>query len=164
MAADGAVEAGLASVTESGRLEGMKINRIPALLVLAGLVSVSSFAQAQAPAAPAAAEVSAPRFGPYEALVFDKAVLADVKVDEKGDVYLKLQPDKIASQITIKISMEKGAAYRKWFNGEETWVALQNVAGGRKAGVWSDRVQTSANYIEYWADGKCFLHLKKTVP
>lgn len=142
----------------------MKINGIPTLLVLAGLVSVSSFAQTETPGAPVAAEATAPRFGPYEALVFDKTVIADVKVDEKGDVFLKLQPDKLATQVTIKISMEKGAAYRKWFTGEETLVALQNVEGGRKPGVWSDRVQTTANYIEYWADGTCFLHLKKTVP
>jgi hypothetical protein len=139
----------------------MKINGIPALLVLVGLVSVSSFAQE--PVMPdAAVEVSAPRFGPYEALVFNKAMVADVKVDEKGDVFLKLQPDKVAAQVSIKISMQKGAAYRKWFTGEETLMALQNAEGGRKPGVWSDRVQTSAHYIEYWADGKCFLHLKRT--
>lgn len=162
MAVDGAVEAGLASVKKSGRLAGMKINRFPALLVLVGLVSAPCLVQAQTSEVPAAS--AAVKYGPYEALTFDKAMLADVKVDEKGDVFLKLQPDKIAAQITIKISMEQGAGYRKWFTGDEVLVALQNVPGGRKPGVWSDRVQTSANYIEYWSDGKCFLHLKKTTP
>jgi hypothetical protein len=139
----------------------MELNRLLSTMVLIGAVSSAPFLSAQTAEKPAqAAEVQT--FGPYEALVFDKAMLANVKVDEKGDVFLLLQPDKLGEQITIKISMEKGAAYRKWFNGEETWVALQNVPGGRKPGVWSDRIQTSANYIEYWAGGKCFLHLKKT--
>lgn len=139
----------------------MELNRLLSTMVLIGAVSSAPFLSAQTAEKPAQA-VAVQKFGPYEALVFDKAMLSNVKVDEKGDVYLLLQPDKIGEQLTMKISMEKGAAYRKWFNGEETWVALQNVPGGRKPGVWSDRIQTSATYIEYWAGGKCFLHLKKT--
>jgi hypothetical protein len=139
----------------------MELNRLLSTMVLIGAVSSAPFLSAQTAEKPAQA-VAVQKFGPYEALVFDKAMLSSVKVDEKGDVYLLLQPDKIGEQLTMKISMEKGAAYRKWFNGEETWVALQNVPGGRRPGVWSDRIQTSATYIEYWAGGKCFLHLKKT--
>lgn len=142
-------------------MAGMELNRLLSTMVLIGAVSSAPFLSAQTAEKPAQA-VAVQKFGPYEALVFDKAMLSNVKVDEKGDVYLLLQPDKIGEQLTMKISMEKGAAYRKWFNGEETWVALQNVPGGRKPGVWSDRIQTSAAYIEYWAGGKCFLHLKKT--
>ncbi len=139
----------------------MELNRLLSTMVLIGAVSSAPFLSAQTAEKPAQA-AAVQKFGPYEALVFDTVILSNVKVDEKGDVFLLLQPDKLGEQITIKISMEKGAAYRKWFNGEETWVALQNVPGGRKPGVWSDRIQTSANYIEYWAGGKCFLHLKKT--
>ena len=138
----------------------MKLTRPFLVLVIAGVVATAPFSSAQTAEKAAAAEVQ--KFGPYEALVFDKTMLSDVKVDGKGDVYLMLQPDQLAAQITMKISMEKGAGYRKWFTGDETLVAQQNVAGGRTAGVWSDRIQTSANYIEYWAGGKCFLLLKKT--
>ena len=141
----------------------MSTMRPALLLVIIGLVATLPMASAETAGVPGAV-APVQKFGPYEALTFDKAMLADVKVDEKGDVYLKLQPDQLAAQITIKISMEKGAAYRKWFTGDETLVAQQNVADGRTAGVWSDRVQTSANYIEYWAVGKCFLHLKKMNP
>jgi hypothetical protein len=108
----------------------MELNRLLSTMVLIGAVSSAPFLSAQTAEKPAQA-VAVQKFGPYEALVFDKAMLSSVKVDEKGDVYLLLQPDKIGEQLTMKISMEKGAAYRKWFNGEETWVALQNVPGGR---------------------------------
>lgn len=129
------------------------------LFIIAGLFAPVPGLLAEAVETPAST-APAPRFGPYEALTFDKTVLADVKVDDKGDIFLMLQPDHIAAQLTIRISMQKGAGYRKWFTGDETLVAQQNTTG-RTAGVWSDRVQTSATYIEYWAGGKCFLHLKK---
>jgi hypothetical protein len=138
----------------------MMPRRSSLLFIIAGLAGSASLVRAETLETPAAT-VPAQRFGPYEALVFDKTVLANVKVDEKGDIFLMLQPDQLGAQITIRISMEKGAGYRKWFTGEETLVAQQNVLGGRTAGVWSDRVQTTATYIEYWAGGKCFLHLKK---
>ncbi len=141
-------------------------------LFIAGLFAATPFAQAEsadvtggsssasaAQTAPATASVK--KFGPYEALVFDETLLSGVKVDEKGDVFLKFQPGKTDTQVTIKISMQNGAAYRKWFTGDEVLVALEN-STGRSPDVWSDRVQTTANYIEYWAGGKCFLHLKKT--
>ncbi|HTJ77732.1 MAG TPA: hypothetical protein VL357_01945 [Rariglobus sp.] len=139
----------------------MILHRSFVLLLVAGAVVSAPLSFGQTAEKPAAA-VAVQKFGPYEALVFDKAMLSDVRVDDKGDIYLMLQPDQVAAQITMKISMEKGAGYRKWFTGDETLVAQQNATGGRTAGVWSDRIQTSANYIEYWAGGKCFLHLKKT--
>lgn len=101
------------------------------------------------------------RFGPYEAIIYDPAMLADVKVDEKGDIFLLLRPDRLQTRVTIRISMQKGAAYRKWFTGEEVLEAQQNTTG-RSPGVWSDRVQTTANFIEYWSGDTCFLHLKKS--
>jgi hypothetical protein len=139
----------------------MTLQRSLLMMVLAGVVATAPLSFADAVETPATA-ATVQKFGPYEALVFDKTMLSDVKVDEKGDIYLMLQPDKIDSQLTMKISMQKGAGYRKWFTGDETLVAQQNAKGGRTAGVWSDRIQTSATYIEYWAEGKCFLHLKKT--
>lgn len=145
----------------------MIIRRPILALFIAGLLASAPFCQAEsnntagsAPASPAApADVK--KFGPYEALVYDATLLADVKVDDKGDIFLLFQPGKTDTQVTIKISMQNGAAYRKWFTGDEVLAAQQNTSG-RSPGVWSDRVQTTANYIEYWAGGKLFLHLKKT--
>ncbi|MFH1497869.1 MAG: hypothetical protein ABII82_08590 [Verrucomicrobiota bacterium] len=131
-------------------------------LIIAGLSAATPPALADEPAGAApAAEATTQKFGPYEALVYDAELLAGVKVDEKGDVFLMFQPGKTDTQVTIKISMQKDAGYRKWFTGDEVLVALEN-STGRSPGVWSDRVQTTANYIEYWAGGKRFLHLKKT--
>lgn len=140
----------------------MQLRRPILALIIAGLFAPAPFALADEAAAgtsPAAENVR--KFGPYEALVYDADLLADVKVDDKGDVFLMFQPGKTATQVTIKISMQNGAGYRKWFTGDEVLVAQEN-STGRSPGVWSDRVQTTANYIEYWAGDKLFLHLKKT--
>ncbi|GEM_PF-444992 len=150
--------AGLASGRRPASLAPMHLRRLSALLLLTGLLAPAPALLADdsvVPTAPARQQ-----FGPYEALIYDTTILAGVKVDEKGDIFLMFQPDKLDTQVTIKISMQNGAGYRKWFTGEEVLVALEN-STGRTAGVWADRVQTTANYIEYWAGGKCFLHLKK---
>ena len=55
--------------------------------------------------------------------------------------------------------MAEGAEYRKWANGEEVWVALEN--GHRAANAWTDQIRTTANYIEYRDGDHLFLHLKK---
>lgn len=133
---------------------------VPALFI-AGLLASTPLVAVESTDTPVPAAAEAKKFGPYEALVYDATLLADVKVDEKGDIFLLFQPDKTDTQVTIKISMQNGAAYRKWFTGDEVLVAQQNTSG-RSPGVWSDRVQTTANYIEYWAGGRLFLQLKKT--
>ena len=118
-------------------------------------------------AEPAPAPVPAPRaearatFGPYEAIVMDKTMLQNVKVDPAdGAIYLMFVPEKRATTVKIKISMAEGAEYRKWFTGDEELVALEN--GQRQPNAWTDQVKTTANYIEYRAGDKLFLHLKKT--
>jgi len=100
-----------------------------------------------------------PVYGPYEAIVFDQEYLQDVQVDDKGDIFLKLQPAHRNDQLTMKISMQPGGPYRKRFTGNEVLVAQEN--SGRAANTWTDRIQTSATYIEYYAGDKLFLHLKK---
>ncbi len=97
-------------------------------------------------------------WGPWEAIVFDEAIVQDVRVSG-DDIFIKLQPDHRNDQLTMKISMQKGAAYRKWFTGDEVLVAQENA--GRAANTWTDRIQTSANYLEYYAGDKLFLHLKR---
>ncbi|WP_221031778.1 hypothetical protein [Actomonas aquatica] len=97
-------------------------------------------------------------WGPWEAIAFDEAVVQDVRVSG-DDIFIKLQPDHRNDTLTMKISMQKGAGYRKWFTGEEVLVAQEN--SGRAANTWTDRIQTSASYLEYYANGKLFLHLKR---
>jgi len=125
----------------------LKLSRFFALFMIIGLGSVISAQEAN------------PVFGPYEAIVYDHDVLQGVKVDGVGDIFIMFQADKTNTQLVLRISMAEGAQYRKWFTGDEELVAQEN--SGRAANTWTDRVQTSAKYIEYWADGKLFLHLKK---
>lgn len=126
----------------------MKLPRLLMLFAFAGLVPFASAKDAN------------PVFGYYEAIVYDTGMLQGVKVNEQtGDVFIMFQPDKTDTQLTLKISNAEGAQYRKWFTDEEVLVAQEN--HGRAPNTWTDRVQTSANYIEYHANGKIFLHLKR---
>ncbi len=97
-------------------------------------------------------------FGPWTAVVFVEEYLQDVRVSG-DDIFIKLQPDRRNAQLTMKNSMQEGGPYRQWFNGEEVLVAQEN--SGRAADAWTDRMQTSANYLDYYADGKLFLRLKR---
>ena len=107
---------------------------------------------------PAATATDERDFGPWTAVVFDEDVIQDVRV--KGDdIFIKLQPDHRNDKLTMKNSMQVDGPYRKWFTGEEIFVAQENT--GRAANAWSDRMQTSANYIHYYSDGKLFLRLKR---
>jgi hypothetical protein len=149
--------AGLASRRENAQ-HGvpMKLPRLLLPLLLAGAVPVVS---AQDATAPAAEKPAHPVFGNYEAIVYDATMLQGVRVDPNGDIFLMFQPDKRDAQVHIRISMAEGAQYRKWFNGEEDLVAQENAF--REPNTWTDRVQTTANYIEYRAGDHLFLHLKK---
>lgn len=139
------------------------------LLVLSGIAPALMAQDTTAPAQPAQAPASAaaaatpaqeqPVFGPYRALVFDHAILQDVKVDDAGNIFLKFQPDQLKAQVRIRISNEDGYAYRKWLDGEDELVSLDNA--GRPANAWTDRVQTAANYIEYRDATHLFLKLAK---
>ncbi|KXU35289.1 hypothetical protein AXK12_05415 [Cephaloticoccus capnophilus] len=133
---------------------------LPLVFVLLGALPLV-FAQEQEPEAGGeSGEYANPVFGYYEAIRFDAQMLQGVRVNEEtGDVFIMFQPDKTDTQLTLKISQAEGAQYRKWFTGEEVLVAQENA--GRAINTWTDRVQTSANYIEYHAEGRIFLHLKR---
>lgn len=106
-----------------------------------------------------AAEATSERdFGPWTAVVFVEKYIQDVRVSG-DDIFIKLQPDHRNDKLTMKNSMTEGGPYRKWFNGETEFVAQEN--SGRPANAWSDRMQTSANFIDYYSDGKLFLRLKR---
>lgn len=99
-------------------------------------------------------------FGPFEALTFNAKVLRDVKyVPDEKNVYLQLFPEFKDKEIIVKLSNDFYANYREWAHGG---FELVSPAGqGKPAYEWTDFVNTSANYIEYWMDGEVFLHLKR---
>jgi hypothetical protein len=99
------------------------------------------------------------RFGPYEALVINSEVIRGVKVDEAGKIWLLLNPTYREQEITVKISTEEGAGYRKWFNGTYELVSPANQ--GKQANQWTDWIETVSPYIEYWMSGEKILHLKR---
>lgn len=133
----------------------MKLSLLIMSLVLAGVMPAVFAQQESAPAA----KPANPIFGNYEAIVFDNDMLQGVRAEPNSDVFIMFKPEKRESQIYIRISMAEKAQYRKWFNGEDKLVAQENAY--REPNTWTDRVNTTANYIEYWAGDHLFLHLKK---
>ena len=101
---------------------------------------------------------SEPRFGPYRALAIDPTVVEGVRVDE-GRIYLMLTSAAAEHPLRMKISMENGSIYRKWYTGEEVLIAPPNPDRGQ--GEWTDWIKTESSYIEYWMDGHLILHLHK---
>lgn len=100
------------------------------------------------------------RFGPYEALTFNSTILRDVKYDaDTGNVYLQLLPEYKEKELRVKLSTEYFAGYRKWHHGDYELVSPANQ--GKEPYGWTDHVNTTATYIEYWMNGEVFLHLKK---
>jgi len=99
-----------------------------------------------------------PRFGPFEALVFDQEYLQDVKFED-GRIYLKRQPNHRKEAITLRNSMANRDAYRKWFNDKTDLVSPANA--GHPENAWTDWVETSANYVEYWVGERMILHLHR---
>lgn len=99
-------------------------------------------------------------FGVFEAITFNAEVLRDVKyVPDENNVYLQLFPEYRDKEIVVKLSNDFYANYREWTHGG---YELVSPAGQEKlAYAWTDFVNTSANYIEYWMDGEVFLHLKR---
>ncbi len=99
------------------------------------------------------------RFGVYEAVTIKRAVVHDVKTDKEGNVFLQLMSVHKDKELVVKISNEYFSSYRTWWHGEIELVSPANA--GKQPYEWTDRVQTQANYIEYWMDGEVFLHLRR---
>ena len=89
-------------------------------------------------------------------LTQDETVVKEVKSDG-NNVWIKLDPNYLSDSITVRISDENRDLYRIWFNNEQDLVS----DGIRGKNIWSDRVQTSARYIEYWHNNKLVLHLER---
>lgn len=96
--------------------------------------------------------------GPYEVLMIDMDFLQDVTY-MRDRIYLKRQVNHRAEAITLRASFLKGESYRKWYNGEFDLVSPANA--GHQANAWTDWVETTAPYVEYWVGDKKVLHLKR---
>lgn len=99
-------------------------------------------------------------FGPYVAISRNADIVKDVKVAENGRIYLLLNPDYKEKEIVLKNSTSLKSGYRKWFTGEYELVSPANQ--GKAPGEYTDWVETTGNYIEYYMDDALILHLAKS--
>jgi hypothetical protein len=107
-----------------------------------------------------AAGVSTEIFGPYTVLVRNEDIVKNVKVNENGRIYLLLNSDHREKEIILKNSNYNKRGYRNWFNGEHELISPANQ--GKALNEYTDWVDTTSNFIEYYMEGKLILHLAKT--
>jgi len=93
---------------------------------------------------------------PFNILEQNKAVVTDIRA-EGENVWIKLASAHSSDTIIVRISNKNKDFYRPWFHGN---VDLES-SGFRGNGVWSDRVQTQAQYIEYWLNDQLVLQLER---
>jgi hypothetical protein len=100
------------------------------------------------------------KFGPLIALKMDKHVVEDVLVN--GDnIYVKVAKDSWNASFTVRISNKNGADYWKWSDDKpEMVVRVYQGPKSDKLG-YTYRINTSANYIEYYKGGKLVLQLER---
>ena len=100
-----------------------------------------------------------PIFGPFKAIKIDSTYVQGVKVDNAGKIWLMLQPEVRKKELILKNSSLEGSGYRNWYNGTQQLISPANQ--GKAANTWTDWVETTAPFIEYWMEGKLILHLKR---
>jgi len=123
---------------------------LPILLALAAILSFDLCTEAKEPET----------CGPYTALECNTEIVKDVKVSATGRVYLLINPTHKDKEIVLKNSQQFKAGYRNWYNGEKELVSASNQ--GKAPSEYTEWVETSANYIEYYMDGDIILHLVKS--
>jgi hypothetical protein len=94
--------------------------------------------------------------GQFVILTQNDSIVSGIRTDAEN-VWLKFTPDYRSEIVTVRISDQNRAAYRFWFNGEQDLVS----GGERSMEIWTDRVQTKANYIEYWVGDELVLQLQR---
>ena len=119
-----------------------------AFLFLFSLMSTLTYAQ------------EAPKYGDFTAIQIDQEIVKDV-VHEENDIYVKLDPSYRNKEIAVRISDAKLKGYRTWADGEiEKSVKIYNSNRNNKKD-YTYRINTAANFVEYWIDEKLVLHLEK---
>ncbi len=92
---------------------------------------------------------------------------ADVVEDilaEGNDFYVKLPDSYWNRAIIVKISNKFQTDYRTWWNGEEMLAVKVYRTNKQNKKGYTYRINTSAKFIEYWADDELILHLERTNP
>ncbi|MFT5657172.1 MAG: hypothetical protein ACI9KN_000444 [Gammaproteobacteria bacterium] len=92
----------------------------------------------------------------FDILDRDESIVTAVKT-EGDNIWIKLTNGHSEDVITVRISDRNQDRYRSWFHGSPDLVS----SGFRGNGTWSDRVQTSANFVEYWHEDRLVLHLER---
>ena len=92
----------------------------------------------------------------FNVLVQDTSLVKEVR-SEGENVWIKLASANLSDGIIVRLSNKDKDFYRPWFNGN---LDLES-KGFRGNNVWTDRVQTESNYIEYWHNGTLVLHLQR---
>ena len=108
---------------------------------------------------PAAPPQAGNHAGPYLIIEQDTAIVKGVQVNETGRIYILLDPAHKEKEIILKNSSGYKSGYRKWFNGELELVSPANQ--GKAPNEYTDWVETTGNYVEYYMDGHLILHLGK---
>jgi len=103
-------------------------------------------------------KTDAKQAGPYQLIMIDQDFLQDFTF-MNNRIYLKRQIDHRDEAIILRASFLKGESYRKWFNGEYDLVSPANA--GHPPNAWTDWVETTAPYVEYWVGDKMILHVKR---
>ena len=124
--------------------------KTPVIILLAMALVIPVTASAQ----------SSPNFGPFKPLIMDQTVVQDVLVQD-NEIYVKVAKDYWDKTLTVKISNEEKASYRTWNNGESEMAIKVYRAQQHKLLGYTYRINTSANYVEYWMDGRLVLHLMR---
>ena len=128
-------------------------------LLIASALCLTSISTAADPSDTQLTRNKTVAFGPYVALSIDSDIVKDVKVTDEGRIYLLLNPVHKEKEIVLKNSSTLKSGYRKWFNGE--YELVSPASQGKAPNEYTDWVETTGNYIEYYMDGKLILHLGK---
>jgi hypothetical protein len=99
-------------------------------------------------------------YGNFSVLEMDRTVVEDVFV-QGDDIYAKIDSAYRDAAFTVKISNGKMADYRTWLHGEEEMTIRVYQSPQENRHGYTYRVNTTARYVEYWADGKLVLHLER---
>lgn len=96
--------------------------------------------------------------GDFSILEMDQSVVDDLFV-RGNDIYVKIDSAYWGDVFTVKISNENMADYRSWLSGEEemTIMVYRSPKANRRG--YTYRVNTTADYVEYWVQGRLVLHL-----
>lgn len=100
-----------------------------------------------------------PVFGAFRGISINSDYIQGAKVDEVGKIWIMLKPEVKERELNLKISMKKDGPYRNWFTGSQVLVSAANQ--GKEPNAWTDWIETTSNYIEYWMDEKLILHLER---